>query len=144
MWGRLSTGCRVSPWHLGLDLLGCDHGSGYTAQGFNMRETGVAYGSLRLRDGIRATPSGSQLLCRIVGAPPLCAPARVFPGRTLLEGEGRVGSRASPQSQITPFGSGWWHGEVPIPAIRSRLAIPGADLLRRLWKTTPICARIGK
>ncbi len=36
-------------------------------------------------------------------APPRCTPARVIPGRTLWEGEGRVGSRASPQVQSTPF-----------------------------------------
>ena len=62
-------------------------------------------------------------------APPLCAPARVIPGRTLLEGEGRVGSRASPQLQITPNGQWWWAFEVPVavplpsetfPAFRSR------------------------
>jgi hypothetical protein len=88
----------------GLDLLGCDPGSGTAARGFNMRESEVAYGSLRLRDGVRAAPSSSAVVCRIVGAPPLGAPARVIPGRTLGEGEDRVGSRASPQSQVTPSG----------------------------------------
>ena len=39
------------------------------------------------------------------------------PGRTLLEGEGRVGYRASPQVQSTPSGP-WWRladGPVPVP-----------------------------
>jgi hypothetical protein len=98
-----------------LDLLGCDPGSGYAALRFNTRESKVAYRSLQLRDGVRATPSSSPVVCRIVGAPPLCAPARVIPGRTLLEGEGRVGSRASPQLQTTPSGCWWWLQEVPIP-----------------------------
>jgi hypothetical protein len=87
----------------GLDLLGCDPGSGYAARVFNTRETELAYGSLRLRDDARAASPSSPVVCRIVGAPPLCAPARVIPGRTLWEGEGRVGSRASPQLQSTLF-----------------------------------------
>jgi hypothetical protein len=101
----------------GLDLLGCDPGSGYAARDFNTRETELAYRSLPLRDGVRAAPSSSPVVCRIVGAPPLCAPARVIPGRTLWEGEGRVGSRASPQLQSTPSGR-WWRllgGPVPVP-----------------------------
>jgi hypothetical protein len=48
-------------------------------------------------------------------APPRCAPARVIPGRTLLEGEGRVGSRASPQVQSTPSGGWWGLFGVPVP-----------------------------
>ena len=54
-------------------------------------------------------------MCRIVGAPPLCTPARVIPGRTLLEGEGRVGDRASPQLQNTPFFRLQWPVGVPVP-----------------------------
>ena len=99
----------------GLDLLGCDPGPGYAAQGFNMQESALAYRSLRLRDGVRATPSRSPVVCRIVGAPPLCAPARVIPGRTLLEGEGRAGSRASPQLQSTPHFSWLWAAGIPVP-----------------------------
>ena len=39
----------------------------------------------------------------------------VIPGRTLVEGEGRVGSRASPQIQSTPL-FGWrWPAGVPVP-----------------------------
>jgi hypothetical protein len=91
----------------GLDLLGCDPGSGYATRGFNTRETKLAYRSLRLRDDARAASPRSPVVCRIVGAPPLCAPARVIPGRTLVEEEVRVGSRASPQVQITPFCL-WW------------------------------------
>jgi hypothetical protein len=75
----------------------------------------MACGSLQLRDGVRAAPSRSLVVCRIVGAPPLCAPARVIPGRTLLEGEGRVGSRASPQLQRTPLLTLWRVGAVPLP-----------------------------
>jgi hypothetical protein len=110
----------------GLDLLGCDPGPGYAARGVNTRESEVAYRSLRLRDGVLAAPSSSPVVCRIVGAPPLCAPARVIPGRTLWEGEGRVGSRASPQSQVTPSGCWWWLQEVPLPAVK--LAV-----LRTAW-----------
>ena len=98
-----------------LDLLGCDPDPGYAARGFNTRETELAYRSLRLRDDARAASSSSPVVCRIVGAPPLCAPARVLPGRTLLEGEGRVGSRASPQPQITPSGRRWGLARVPVP-----------------------------
>ena len=87
----------------GLDLLGCDPGSGTAAQDLRTRETELAVRSLQLRDDARAASPSSPCVCRIVGAPPLCAPARVLPGRTLLEGEGRVGSRASPQLQSTPF-----------------------------------------
>ena len=80
----------------GLDLLGCDPSSGYVARGVKWRELKLAYRSLRLRDGLRARPSSSPWVSRILGAPPLVAPARVIPGRTLLEGGGRVGSRTSP------------------------------------------------
>jgi hypothetical protein len=99
----------------GLDLLGCDPGPGYAARGFNTRETELAYRSLQLRDDARAASSSSPFVCRIVGAPPLCAPARVLPGRTLLEGEGRVGSRASPQLQSTPLWGWRWLVAVPVP-----------------------------
>ena len=98
-----------------LDLLGCDPGSGYAARGFKRRGTELAYRSLQLRDEARAASSRSLVVCRIVGAPPLCAPARVIPGRTLWEGEGRVGSRASPQLQSTPLFRGWWPVGVPVP-----------------------------
>ena len=98
-----------------LDLLGCDPGPSYAARGFNTREAELASRSLLLRDDARAASASSQVLCRIVGAPPLCAPARVFPGRTLLEGEGRVGSRASPQVQSTPLFSWRWPAGVPVP-----------------------------
>jgi hypothetical protein len=86
-----------------LDLLGCDLGPGYAARDLRTRESEVAYGSLRLRDGVLAAPSSSPVVCRIVGAPPLCAPARVIPGRTLWEGEGRVGSRAPPSTSKYAF-----------------------------------------
>ena len=80
----------------GLDLLGCDPSSGYVARGVKWRKLKLAYRSLRLRDDLRAKPSSSLWVSRILGAPPLVAPARVIPGRTLLEGGGRVGSWASP------------------------------------------------
>ena len=99
----------------GLDLLGCDPGSGFAARGVNTWETELAYRSLRRRDDARAASSSSPVVCRIVGAPPLCALAQVFPGRTLLEGEGRVGSRAFPQLQRTPFFSWRWPDGVPVP-----------------------------
>ena len=88
---------------------------GYATQGVRTRETELATRSLRLRDDARAASPSSPVVCRIVGAPPLCAPARVLPGRTLLEGECRVGSRASPQLQSTPL-FGWrWAAGVPVP-----------------------------
>jgi len=49
-------------------------------------------------------------------APPSCTPARVIRGRTLWKGEGRVGSRASPQSQSRSSGRWWRVTEVPVPA----------------------------
>ena len=99
----------------GLDLLGCDPGSGYAVRAFNTRETELSLcRSLRLRDDVRAASSSSSSVFRIVGAPPLCAPAQVIPCRTLLEGEGRVGHRASPQLQTTP-GQWWRVSEVPVP-----------------------------
>ena len=147
--GRLGTGRGSSPWHLGLDrvgclwfthrlswawqvrngdhvwekrcseldLLGCDPGSGYAALRFNMRESELAYGSLLLRDGVLAAPPSSLVVLQPFDslAPPLCAPARVVPGRTLLEGEGRVGYRASPQLQISPAECWWGLQEVPVP-----------------------------
>ena len=99
----------------GLGLLGCDPGSGTAARGFNRRQTELAYRSLRLRDDVRAASPSSPCVCRIDGAPPLGAPARAFPGRTLLEGEGRVGSRASPQRQSTPLFSWRSPAAVPVP-----------------------------
>jgi hypothetical protein len=99
----------------GLDLLGCGPGSGYAARGVNTRETELASRSLLLRDDARAASPSSPFVCRIVGAPPLCAPARVLPSRTLMEGEGRVGSRASPQLQSTPLFSWRWPAGVPVP-----------------------------
>ena len=100
-----------------LGLIGCDPDSGYAAQDLRTRETELAYGSLLLRVGVRATPSSSPVVCRIVSAPPLRAPARVTPGRTLVEGEGRVGSRASPQLQSTPLFKRWWVLGVPVPVL---------------------------
>ena len=99
----------------GLDLLGCDPGSGYATQDVRTRETELVYRSLRLRDDARAASPSSPVVCRIVGAPPLCAPARVLPGRTVLEGEGRVGSQASPRLQSTPLFCWRWPAGVPVP-----------------------------
>ena len=97
-----------------LDLLSCDLSSGYAAQGLRTRKSEVACGSLQLRADVHAAPASSlELACPI--APPLCAPARVMPGRTLLEGEGRVGYRASPQLQSTPLFRRRWLSVVPIP-----------------------------
>ncbi len=98
----------------GLDLLGCDPGPGYAARGVHTRETELAYRSLPLRDDARAAPPSSPVVCRIVVAPPLCAPARVVPGRTLVDGEGRVGSQASPQFQSTPLWGWRWLVAVPV------------------------------
>jgi hypothetical protein len=97
-WDHVS-GKRCS----GLDLLGCDPGPGYAARDFKTRESVVAYGLSHRRDGVRAAPSSSPVVCRIVGAPPLCAPARMITGRTLWEEEVRVGSRASPSSSNYAF-----------------------------------------
>ena len=97
-----------------LDLLSCDLSSGYAAQGLRTRKSEVACGSLQLRADVHAAPASSlELACPI--APPLCAPARVMPGRTLLEGEGRDGYRASPQLQSTPLFRRRWLSVVPIP-----------------------------
>jgi hypothetical protein len=43
------------------------------------------------------------------------APAQVLTGRTLWEGEERVGSRASPQLQSTPLFEWRWPAGVPVP-----------------------------
>ena len=98
-----------------LDHLGCDPDPGYAARGVNTRGTELAYRSVQLRGDARAASPRSPVVCRIVGAPPLCAPARVIPGRTLWEGEGRVGSRASSQLQSTPLFSWRWPAGVPVP-----------------------------
>jgi hypothetical protein len=98
-----------------LDLLGCDLGPGTAARDLRTRETEMASRSLLLRDDVRAASPSSPVVCRIVGAPPLCAPARVLPGRTLVEGEGRVGYRASPQLQSTPFFRRRRPAGVPLP-----------------------------
>ena len=76
----------------GLDLLGCDSSSGYVARGVKWRELKLAYRSLQIRDGLRARPSSSPWVSHILGAPPLVAPARVIPGRTLW----RVGDGLAP------------------------------------------------
>ena len=150
-----------------LDLLGCDLSSGYAAQDLRTRGTELAYCSLRLRADVHAAPASSlELACPI--APPLCAPARVIPGRTLVEGEGRVGYRASPQLQSTPLFRRRWHSAVPIPvppelksaqrftgfsiAIAIEVAVPlaqqllsfgiGADLLTAVT-APPWCGAIG-
>jgi hypothetical protein len=44
----------------------------------------------------------------------------VLPGRTLLEGEGRVGSRASSQLQRTLLFSWRWPAGVPVPVLCER------------------------
>lgn len=45
-----------------LDLLGCSPGTGYAAQEFNTRETGIAYVSQHLRVGVHAAPPRSRVL----------------------------------------------------------------------------------
>jgi hypothetical protein len=110
-WDHVS-GKRCS----GLGLPGCDPLPGYAARDLNTRDSELAYGSLQLRDGVRAAPSSSRLMPRMLGGPPFCAPTRVIPGRTLLEGGVRAGSQASPQLQITPSGSPWRLGGVPVSA----------------------------
>ena len=98
-----------------LDLLGCDPGPG-TAPGVSPR--GKQNWRLALCSyGMTLAPRHRVHLNQTL-APPLCAPARVLPGRTLVEGEGRVGFRASPQVQITPLFSWRWPAGVP-------LAVPG-------------------
>ena len=87
----------------GLDLLGCDPGSGYATQELRTRKTELAYRSLRLRDDVRAASSSSPVVCRIVSAPPLCTPALVILGRTLLEG--RASSRLSSRRRLSNGGS---------------------------------------
>jgi hypothetical protein len=113
----------------GLDLLGCDPGLGYAAQDLRTRRTEVAYGSLLLRDGVRAAPSSSPVVCRIVGAPPLDTPARVIPCRTLWEGKGRAGYRASPQVQNTRLFRWRWPAGVPVPVPPETWSahLPGRD-----------------
>ena len=81
-----------------LDRLGCDPGSGYSARDLRTRETELASRSLRLRDDARAASSSSPCVCRIVGAPPLCAPARVFPGLNVLRLAGFQSMRAGMQA----------------------------------------------
>ena len=99
----------------GLDLLGCDLGPGYAARGFNTRGTEMAYRSVRLRADVHAAPARS--LEWVIQLHLRCCTGSDRPGRTLLEGEGRVGYRASPQVQSTPSGP-WWRladGPVPVP-----------------------------
>ena len=55
-------------------------------------------------------------------APPLCAQARGIPGRTLLEGEGRIGYRASPQLQSRPLFRRRWLSAVPVPVLLGSLS----------------------
>ena len=68
----------------GLDLSSCDRGPGYAAQGIHNQGIRSGISLLRLRGDVRATPPSSLCGSRILSAPPLCAPARVIPGRTLL------------------------------------------------------------
>ena len=89
-----------------LDRLGCDPDPGYAARGVNTRGTELAYRSLRLRDDARAASPSSPCVCRIVGAPPLCAPARVFPGRTLLEVKAGLAPIPFLNFNVRPFSAG--------------------------------------
>ena len=89
-----------------LDRLGCDPDPGYAARGVNTRGTELAYRSLRLRDDARAASPSSPCVCRIVGAPPLCAPARVIPGRTLLEVKAGLAPIPSLNFNVRPFSAG--------------------------------------
>ena len=129
----------------GLDLLGCDPGSGYAARELRTRESELAYRSVRLRDDVRAASSSSPLVCGIVGAPPLCPPARVIPGRTLLEGEGRVGYRASPQLQSTPLFRRRWHSAVPIPVppeLKSAQRFTGFSIAIAIEVAVPLAQKL--
>ena len=68
----------------GLDLISGDRGPGYAARGINNRGIRSGVSLLRLRGDVLATSPSSPWVSRISSAPPLCAPARVIPGRTLL------------------------------------------------------------
>jgi hypothetical protein len=120
----------------GLDLLGCDPGPGHAARG--IQQAGIGTGvSLSAATGWRSRhASAFTVVCRIVGAPPLCAPARVIPGRTLLEGEGRVGSRASPQLQCRPLCSWRWPQGVPVP-------VPAETQSAQRFTGLPIAIEVG-
>jgi hypothetical protein len=102
----------------GLDLNGCDPGPGYAARDVTQGAFAVAYRSSAT--GWRPRCATEDVVaCGISGTPPACAPARVIPGRTLLEGEGRVGSRSSPQLQCTSLLllQPVWAVPVPEPAL---------------------------
>ena len=98
-----------------LDLLGCDPDSGYAALRFSTRESDVACRSVRLRDGVRATPSRSPGVCRIVGSPPLRAPARLIPGRILLGVRDRHCSRPPLNFKVRAFCRVARLGRFPFP-----------------------------
>jgi hypothetical protein len=58
--GRIRNGDHVSGKRCsGLDLPGCDPGSGYAARGINTWGTELAYRSLLIRDDVRAAPPSS-------------------------------------------------------------------------------------
>ena len=128
----------------GLDLLGCDPDPGYAARGGSTRKSEVAYGSLQLRADVHAASASSlELACPI--APPLCAPARVIPGRTLVEGEGRVGYRASPQLQSTPLFRRRWHSAVPIPVpleLKSAQRFTGFSIAIAIEVAVPLAQKL--
>jgi len=60
-----------------------------------------------------------------------CCTGSDRPDRTLLEGEGRAGSRASPQLQSKPSVRRWWLAEVPI-------AVPPATLSAQRCAGVPV------
>ena len=112
----------------GLDLLGCDPGSGYAARELRTRESELAYRSVRLRDGVRAAPLSSPVVCRIVGAPPLCHRL----GRSLagLCWRVRVGLATGPplKFKVRPFSAGGGPLECLFPYLENPVS---AMLIRR-------------
>ena len=67
------------------------------------------------------------------------------PGRTLLEGEGRVGYRASPQFQNTPSGPWWRKTEVPVPVppeLQSAQRFTGFSIIIAIEVAVPLAQQL--
>ena len=121
----------------GLDLLGCDPGSGYAARGVKWRELKLAYRSLRLRDDLRARPS-SSLIKFTLGLSHLgrTSAGRTGSGDPWPDSLGGWGTGwlpgLPPQLQITPLFRWRWPAGVPIPVPRPSGVVPsGISAARR-------------
>jgi len=101
----------------GLDLSSCDRGSGYAIRGISNRNIKSGVSFMRLRGDGRAASPSSLWGWRMSSAPPLCAPARVIPGRTLLEVKAGSAPIPSLTFKLNPLPLSGPCPKVPVPVL---------------------------